>query len=81
MILPGPAVHLTWKDTASEHHYLIQRKAGAGTWEDLSTTTFDVTQYHDAAVEAGKSYAYRIAGADKDSKVGPFSAEVGATVN
>ena len=83
-VLPGPAVHLKWKDIDNENHYMIQRKEGAGAWGDLAKEEFSAVpyvEYHDAAVEAGKTYTYRVAAADKDSKLGPYSAEVSATVN
>ena len=84
LLLPGPAVHLKWKDIANEDHYMIQRKEGAGAWGDLAMKEFSndpYVEYHDAAVEAGKTYTYRVAAADKDAKLGAFSAEVSATVN
>lgn len=80
VILAGPAVHLTWKDTPGEHHYSIERKEGDGTFTEISTTVLNVTQYHDANVTAGKTYTYRVAGSKETLEKGAFSAEVSATV-
>jgi hypothetical protein len=76
----GPAMHVTWKDIADEHHYSVERKEGSGAFTEVSTTLLNVTQYHDASVESGKTYTYRVAGAHSDLTKGPFSAEVTATI-
>jgi hypothetical protein len=83
MLLAGPAVHLTWKDTATEHHYTVERKVGGGSFEEFDTTLINITQYHDA--NKGNTwvpglYTYRIAGSKADGTKGPYSAEVSATV-
>jgi hypothetical protein len=76
----GPAMHVTWKDIASEHHYSVERKEGSGQFTEVSTTLLNVTQYHDANVESGKTYTYRVAGAHSDLMKGPFSTEVTAAI-
>lgn len=78
MILPGPAVHLTWQDTPSEHHYAIERKDAAGELKEF-TKEINMTAYHDADVKSGM-YTYRVAGALHDGTKGPYSAEVTAVV-
>jgi hypothetical protein len=79
MVLAGPAVHLTWKDTASEHHYSIQRKGSTGDFMEIGTEEINKTAYHDAAVMTG-TYSYRVAAAKHDGTLGPFSEVVTATV-
>jgi hypothetical protein len=76
----GPAMHVTWKDIASEHHFSVERKEGSGQYVEVTTTLLNVTQYHDVDVTPGKSYTYRVAGAHSDLTKGPFSAEVTATI-
>jgi hypothetical protein len=76
----GPAMHVTWKDIASEHHYSVERKEGSGQFVEVTTTLLNVTQYHDVDVQSGKSYTYRVAGAHSDLMKGPLSAEVTATI-
>jgi hypothetical protein len=78
-LLPGPAVHVSWADLPNEHHYTVQRKVGAGAWQALPTVNFNILQYHDADVITG-TYTYRVAGGGKNGEMGPFSAEVNATV-
>jgi hypothetical protein len=81
-VVPGPAVHVTWKDIANEHHYVVERKAPSDSaFKDLGTTVFNVLQYHDADVEVGKSYVYRVAGGKADNTKGPYSAEVTTAVH
>lgn len=79
MVLAGPAVHLTWQDTANEHHYSIERKDGTGEFREISTKEINMTVYHDADVKTGM-YSYRIAGASHDGTKGPYSAVVTAMV-
>jgi hypothetical protein len=83
MLVAGPAVHLTWKDIATEHHYTVERKVGTGNFVEFDTTLINTTQYHDA--NKGEPwvpglYTYRIAGSGADGTKGPYSAEVSATV-
>jgi hypothetical protein len=80
MVLPGPAVHLTWKDSPTEHHYSIERKTGAGAFMEISTEAINILAHHDATVTAGTTYTYRIAGATASNEKSPYSNEVTATV-
>jgi hypothetical protein len=80
VILAGPAVHLTWTDTPSEHHYTIERKVGAGAFKAIEPPlNFNIVQYHDADVTTG-TYTYRIAGGSQTGMMSPYSAEVTAVV-
>ena len=78
-VLPGPAVHLTWRDTPSEHHYSIERKSGAEAFKEVGTEVFNTTAYHDANVVPGTTYTYRIAGVKMTLEKGPYSSEVTIT--
>lgn len=80
MVLPGPAVHLTWKDTPSEHHFSIERKSGTGTFMEISTENINIMAHHDATVTAGTTYTYRVAGATAANEKSPYSNEVTVTV-
>lgn len=79
-VLVGPAVHLTWTDTPSEHHYVIEKKVGTGAFKAIEPVlNFNIVQYHDAEVTTG-TYTYRIAGGGKTGMQGPYSPEVTAVV-
>lgn len=78
--VPGPALHVTWKDTATEHHFSIERKEGSGAFAEIGTALQNALAYHDADVVSGKTYTYRIAAANESLEKGPFSPEVSATV-
>jgi hypothetical protein len=80
MVLPGPAVHLTWKDTPTEHHFSIERKTGTGAFMEISTENINIMAHHDASVTAGTTYTYRIAGASSSNEKSPYSNEVTVTV-
>ena len=80
IVLPGPAVHLTWKDTPSEHHFSIERKTGAGAFMEISTEAINIMAHHDANVTAGTTYVYRVAGATASNEKSPYSNEVTITV-
>lgn len=80
-LLAGPAVHLTWKDTSSaEHHFSIERKTGAGAFAEIATELLNTTAHHDATVESGMTYTYRVAAAMDDGEKSPYSAEATVTV-
>jgi hypothetical protein len=78
---PAPAVHLTWKDNASnEIGFDVERKTGTGAFEIIRAgIPFDpnqnVNQYHDGKVMAPASYAFRVAAIGQDGKRS-YSAEV-----
>jgi hypothetical protein len=80
MPVAGPAVHVTWKDTATEHHFSIERKEGAGDFKEIGTELLNITAHHDANVDAGKSYTYRLASVAASGEKSAYSAEVTATV-
>jgi uncharacterized protein len=77
--LAGPAIHVTWKDNSTdEESFVLERKVAGGTFALLTSPVFNETAHHDADVEAGKMYTYRIAA--KNAKgVSAFSSEVSAT--
>ena len=83
MVVAGPAVHLTWKDIASEHHFTVERKQGAGAFMEIDTTLMNKPEYHDAnkgnAFVSGP-YTYRIAGSKADGTKGPYSSEATVTL-
>ncbi|HEY0706383.1 MAG TPA: hypothetical protein VGG33_06280 [Polyangia bacterium] len=79
-LVAGPAVHLTWTDTPSEHHYTLERKVGTGQFKAIEPPlNFNAVQYHDADVMTG-TYTYRIAGGSQSGMLGPYSVEVSAVV-
>lgn len=80
MPVAGPAVHVTWKDTASEHHYSVERKQGSEAFKEIGTELLNITAHHDANVESGKTYTYRIASMGAGSEKSAYSAEVSAAV-
>ena len=62
LLLAGPAVHLTWKDTSSaEHHFSIERKTGSGAFAEIATELLNKDAHHDANVQSGMTYTYRVA--------------------
>lgn len=76
----GPAVHVTWKDTATEHHFSIERKEGTGAFKEIGTELINITAHHDAAVDSGKTYTYRLASVAASGDKSAYSAEATATV-
>ena len=53
--------HLTWKDNSdNEGGFMLERKAGTGSFEVYKSLDFNTTQYHDNDVTAGMSYSYRV---------------------
>ena len=76
--------HLTWKDNSdNESEFMIERKSQGGAWESVGSVPFDTTQYHDADIQAGVSYTYRVMAMPKsgghDTESGAFSNEVAFT--
>ena len=55
-------VHLTWKDNSSnEASFMVERKAGTGSFAELITVPFDTTAHHDTGgLTAGTAYVYRV---------------------
>jgi hypothetical protein len=63
----GPQADLQWKDASSkETSMLVERKPGkceeAGAWAQIEELPAHTVTYSDAAVEAGKTYSYRVRG-------------------
>jgi hypothetical protein len=57
----GGGAHLTWKDNSDdEDTFLVERKEAPGVFVELDSVPFDTTLYHDAAVNLGHRYTYRI---------------------
>ncbi len=59
----GGGIHLTWKDNSSdEDAFDIERKetTGSGAFAALDGVPFNSTLYHDAAVNLGTTYTYRV---------------------
>ena len=57
----GSGIHLMWMDNSSdEDEFMIMRKSGTGAYEEVSSVTFNTTQYHDEPVTAGTAYTYQI---------------------
>jgi len=77
--LPG-AVHITWKDNATnEHHFLLERKPAAG-GEYMALTPNpnpNASQFHDT-VAAG-TYTYRIAAVNAKGDKSAYSNEATGT--
>ena len=73
----GTGIHLTWKDNASdEAEYQLERREGDGQFARIASVTFDVVQYHDTAVAAGKTYTYRARAVSSAGKRSGYSNEV-----
>jgi hypothetical protein len=73
--LPG-AVHITWKDNATdEHHFVLQRKpATGGDYAALSPNPNpNASQFHDTV--APGTYTYRIAAANAKGEMSAWSNE------
>jgi hypothetical protein len=80
-VLNQPAVHLTWKDAPSEHHYTIQRKVGAGEFKKLVDKDPNATAHHDdSEMVKGTTYTYRIASGGPNGELGAWSPEISATL-
>ena len=73
--------HLTWRDNSdNESEFMIERKTDGGAWTTVGNVPFDTTQYHDASIQAGTNYTYRVMAMPKsgghDEEHGAFSNEV-----
>jgi len=75
--------HLTWKDNSdNETQFMIERKAGGGSFQTLVSVPFNTTQYHDAPLTAGTVYTYRVMAMGQGGHSGgssDFSNEVSLT--
>jgi hypothetical protein len=73
-----PGLHITWKDNSSdEDEFEIERKEEGGAYGKIASVTFDVSQYHDTAVSAGRAYTYRVR-ATNAARKSPYSNEATA---
>lgn len=73
--IAGGMAHLTWSDnSADEDNFVIERKDGVGEFAEITTTEFDVAQYHDAQAGVG-AHAYRVAAENAGGRSG-YSNEV-----
>jgi hypothetical protein len=53
--------HVTWKDNSdNEGSFMLERKVGTAAFTAYKTLDFNTTQYHDADVQAGMTYVYRV---------------------
>jgi RHS repeat-associated protein len=57
-----PQIAVSWSDNSdSELGFKIERKTGvAGAWEQIATTTANVTVYHDSGLLPNVTYLYRV---------------------
>lgn len=57
----GAGVHLTWVDNSdNEDEFMVMQKSGNAAYEDVTSLTFDTTQYHLEPVTAGTAYTFQI---------------------
>jgi hypothetical protein len=60
-LVAAPALKLSWQDNSdNEEGFRIERKAGAGEWQPLTTLPANATTYEDAAIAESTTYAYRV---------------------
>ncbi len=53
--------HVSWVDGSDdEDEFIIERREGAAEFVELLALPFDSVVHHDATVEAGVEYAYRV---------------------
>jgi hypothetical protein len=75
--------HLQWKDNSdNETEFMIERKAGTGSFTVLTSVPPNTTSHHDATVARGTSYAYRVMAMGKEGhSKGAYSNEVSFSVS
>ena len=57
----GDGLHVTWTDNSNnEDHFVVERSQSDATFEELIALPFDASSYHDAAIQSGMEYGYRI---------------------
>lgn len=72
-------INLTWNDESSaEEAYVVQRKTGNGSFQEVGTTTANAQSYSDTGLAPGTEYSYRIY-AKSASKKSMLSNEATAT--
>ena len=73
----GTGIHLTWKDNAAdEAEYQFERREGDAPFARIASVTFDVVQYHDTSVSAGKTYTYLARAVSAAGKRSEYSNDV-----
>lgn len=61
LMLMGTGIHVSWMDVSNdEDNFIVERKANDGTFEEVISLPFDTTQLHDAPLQAGTTYTYRV---------------------
>ena len=53
-------INLSWQDVTGNTGYKIERKAGSGSWSDLTNLAAGVTTYSDTGLTCGTTYTYRV---------------------
>jgi hypothetical protein len=79
----APAIDLNWQPNTEPDlaGYIIYRREGTGDWQRISPQQLLVgPDFHDAHVEAGKSYQYAVTAVDQDEHESGKSAEATETV-
>ncbi|MFA5794913.1 MAG: fibronectin type III domain-containing protein [Candidatus Brocadiia bacterium] len=63
IVVSSSQVNVTWVDNAdNEEGYKIERKIGAGSYDQLATVGPDVRSYSDSRASASTNYSYRVRG-------------------
>jgi len=57
---PHDTVRLTWQDVAAESHYVLQRAAGRGDWEEIARPPANAIAWEDRHVRPSVQYRYRL---------------------
>ena len=79
----APAIDLNWQPNTEPDlaGYIVYRREGAGDWQRVSPQQLVVGPgFHDAQVEAGKSYRYAVTAVDQGGHESGKSAEASETV-
>lgn len=57
----GTGIHITWTDNSDdEEEFMIMRKVGTAAYAQLTSVTFNTTQFHDDPVMPGMLYTYHV---------------------
>lgn len=63
----GTGIHLTWTDNSdNEDEFMIMRMVGSGAYTELTSVTFNTTQFHDDPVTVGTKYMYHVMAMNAD---------------
>ncbi len=72
-------INLSWTNVINEDGYKIERKKGlGGTYEEIATTSTNVTSYNDGQLGTGTQYYYRVRAHNEHGDSG-FSTDANAT--